>query len=184
MAIQSALDLANEHDLKPENIETVWIFGCGVNSGMTGVPWRDSESPQAMAQFCAPYEVASVIKNRRFGPAEITPERIAEDKAVDALARRCKLRDWQDWGGPQPGFQAVRIFLKDGRTLEAWRDHHEVLSPEANPYKRLADKFKYNVVFSGFVDEEGADELVAAIESLEKRESIGEFIDEHLVLEK
>jgi len=181
MAIESALDLANEYDLKPEDIETVWIFGCGVNSGMTGVPWRDSESPQAMAQFCAPYEVASVIKNRRFGPAEITRERIAEDKEVDALARRAKLCDWKDWGGPRPGFQAVRILLKDGRTLEAWHDHDEVLSPEANPYERLVEKFKYSVVFSGFVDDEGADELVAAIEKLDKCESIGGFIDEHLV---
>jgi len=183
-AIQSALDLANEHDLKPADVETVHIFGCGVNSGMTGVPWRESDSPQAMAQFCAPYEIASVIKNRRFGPAEITPQRIAEDKEVDALARRSKLCDWKEWGGPRPGFQAVRIFLKDGRKLEAWHDHEEVLSPTSNTYEQLVEKFKYNVTYTGLVDETRAGEMVKAIENLDKCDSIAEFIDKYLVFDQ
>ncbi len=184
MAIQSALDLANKHDLKPDDIETVWIFGCGVNSGMTGVPWTDSDSPHAMAQFCAPYEVASVIKNRRFGPAEITRERIAQDKQVDALARRSKLCQWKEWGGPQPGYQAVRIFLKDGRKLEAWHDREAVLSPEANTYEQLVEKFKYNVMYTGFVNEKQADEMVKAIENLDKCEKIGDFVEKYLTVEK
>ena len=72
-----------------------------------------------------------VHENRRFGPAEITNQRIAEDKEVDALARRSKLCPWNDWGGPRPGFQAVRIFLKDGRQLEAWRERDDVINPDA-----------------------------------------------------
>ncbi len=121
-AVEAAKHLADEYDLKLADIETIWIFGCGVNSGMVGVPWTDSETPQAMAQFCAPYEVASVIKNHRFGPAEITLERIANDKEVDSLARRCQLKKWEAWGGERPGDQAVRVFLNDGRTLEAARN--------------------------------------------------------------
>jgi 2-methylcitrate dehydratase PrpD len=183
-AIQAALDLANEHHLKPADIEKIWIFGCGVNSGMVGVPWTYSETPQAMAQFCAPYEVASVIKNGRFGPAEIEPKRIAEDKEVDALARRCELRPWKDWGGPQPAFQAVRFFLKDGRTLEASRDKQSVLSPTSNTYEQLVEKFKYNVTYTKLVDEHGAEEMVTAIENLEQVKSISEFIDEYMVFER
>lgn len=182
-AVQSALDLANEDDLKPADIDKIEIYGCGVNSGMVGVPWQDSETPQAMAQFCAPYEIASVIKNRRFGPAEIEPERIAADKEVDALARRCELHHWKDWGGPRPAQQAVRIFLKDGRKLEAWHDIAEVLSPTSNTYEQLVDKFKYNVTFTKLVDDRRAGEMVGAIENLDKCESISEFIDEYLVYE-
>lgn len=183
-AVQSALDLANEHDLKPADIETVWIFGCGVNSGMVGVPWTDSETPQAMAQFCAPYEIASVIKNRRFGPAEIEPRRIREDKEVDALARRCELHPWKDWGGPKPAFQAVRIFLKDGRKLDAWHDQEEVLSPTSNTYEQLVEKFKYNVTYTKLVDAGRAEEMVKAMESLDKLQSIREFIEEYMVFER
>ena len=182
-ALQAALDLANKHDLKPADVDKVWIFGCGVNSGMVGVPWDDSPTPQAMAQFCAPYEVASIIKNRRFGPAEITPQRIREDKEVDDLARRCELHHWNDWGGPKPAFQAVRIFLKDGRTLDAWHNQEEVLSPTSMTYEQLVAKFKYNVTFTGLVDEKRADEMVKAIENLDKCDNIGEFIKEYLVFE-
>jgi len=183
MAIESALSLANEHDLKPADIETIWIFGVGVNSGMTGVPWRDSENPHVLAQFCAPYEIASVIKNRRFGPAEITNERIAEDKEVDALARRVKLCGWKEWGGPKPAHQAVRIFLKDGRKLETWREHDDLIHPDANSYAWLVEKFKYNAVFSGLVNEKQADEIVQAIANLDQFDSLREFIHEHLEFE-
>jgi 2-methylcitrate dehydratase PrpD len=179
-AVESALHLANKHDLIPADIETIWIFGAGVNSGMTGVPWTDSKNPHILAQFCAPYEVASVIKNRRFGPAEITNRRIVEDSEVDALARRVKLCHWNQWGGPRPAHQAVRIFLKDGRELEAWRERDEVLHPDANPYDKLVQKFKYNVVFSGLVDDEQAEEIVRAIEDLDKCKNICEFIERYL----
>jgi 2-methylcitrate dehydratase PrpD len=151
---------------------------------MVGVPWTDSETPQAMAQFCAPYEIASVIKNRRFGPAEIEPKRIAEDKEVDALARRCELHHWKDWGGPRPAHQAVRIFLKGGRKLEAWRDIKEVLSPTSNTYEQLVEKFKYNVTYTKLVDDQRAEEMVKAIESLDQLKSIREFIDEYMVFER
>jgi 2-methylcitrate dehydratase PrpD len=184
MAVESALSLANEHDLKPADIESIEVFGVGVNSGMTGVPWKRTENPHVLAQFCAPYEVASVIKNRRFGPAEITNRRIAEDKEVDALARRAKPRHWDQWGGPRPGQQAVRIFLKDGRRLEASRNRDQVLHPDANPYEKLVEKFKYNMQFSGLVDEEETKEIVRAIDNLDKRTNIGDFIEQHLVSKK
>jgi 2-methylcitrate dehydratase PrpD len=134
-----------------------------------------------MAQFCAPYEVASVIKNRRFGPAEIAPQRIAGDKEVDALARRCELHPWKDWGGTRPAWQAVRIFLKDGRKLEAWHNQEEVLSPTSHTYEQLVDKFKYNVTFSGLVNERAAEEMVTAIENLDACERIRDFIRRYLV---
>jgi 2-methylcitrate dehydratase PrpD len=128
--------------------------------------------------------VASVIQNRRFGPAEITNRRIAEDREVDDLARRVKLSHWSDWGGPRPAQQAVRIFLKDGRKLEAWRQRDQVLHPEANSYERLVEKFTENVTFSGLVDEEQAAELVRVIESLDECESIREFVAEFLVVDR
>jgi len=123
-------------------------------------------------------------KNRRFGPAEITNRRIAEDKEVDALARRVKLCHWDQWTGARPAQQAVRFFLKDGRKLEAWRERDEVLHPDANSYDKLVEKFKYNVVFSGLVDEEQADGIVRAIENLDKCRSISEFIETSLVFKE
>ena len=41
-------------------------------------------------------------------------------------SRRCELRERNDWRGPRPGRQAVRVFLKDGRKLKAWHDQEEI----------------------------------------------------------
>ena len=79
------------------------------------------------------------------------------------------------------GFQAVRIFLQDGRTLEAWHDIEEVLSPTSNTYEQLVEKFKYNVTYTKLLDDRRAEEMVKAIERLDQLKSIGEFIDEYLV---
>ena len=169
--------LANEHDLKPDDIESIEIFGVGVNSGVVGVPWTDHENPHVLAQFCAPYQVASVIEHRRFGPAEITNERIAEAKEVDALARRTHLHS--GWSREQ----TVRMVLRDGRELEATRDRDDVLSPELHSYEQLVEKFKYNAVFSGLVPEQEAAEMVEAVENLDKYENIGKFIRTYLARE-
>lgn len=187
-ALDAALSLVSEHDLKIGDVETVWIFGVGVDAktSMTGIPWRDDPCPHVLAQFCAPYEVASVIKNRRFGPAEITNERIAEDREVDALARRIKLCDWKAWGEAKPpnAHQGIRIFLKDGRTFDAWRSKSDTIHPQAFTYAELVGKFKENAVFSRLVDETGASEMVKAIESLDQCSHVGDFIERHLLFKK
>ena len=125
-----------------------------------------------------------MIKNRRFGPAEIEPQRIAEDREVDALARRCELHSWKDWGGPKPAFQAVRVFVKDGRELEAWHNQEEVLSPTSNSYEQLVAKFTYNATYTGSVDQQRAEEVVRAIEGLDRCERIGDFVQKYLAFEK
>ena len=184
MVIEAARRLAEKHDLKPADIETISIFGVGVNSGITGVPWSDSENPHVLAQFCAPYEVASVIKNRRLGPDEITNDRIADDKVVDALARRGKLCLWKEWGGPRPAGHAIRVKLRSGEMLEASCEHDEIIHPDVHSHEQLVRKFESNAAFSGFVHERQADEMVQAIDNLDKCEKIREFISRYLTPNK
>ena len=78
--LDAVLELVTKHDVTLADIQDVELFGVGVNSGVVGVPWRPGANPHVTAQFCAPYEVAAVIQNRRLGPAEITNHRIAADK--------------------------------------------------------------------------------------------------------
>jgi hypothetical protein len=155
------------------------LQGCSVDETVHAMGiWyaHCSGNRQALYDRTLTKRIQSVIENRRFGPAEITPRRIAEDREVDALARRCELHPWKDWGGPRPAWQAVRVFLKDGRKLEAWHDQEEVLSPTSHTYEQLVDKFKYNVTFSGLVDEQGAGEMLTAIENLHTCGRIRDFV--------
>jgi 2-methylcitrate dehydratase PrpD len=181
--LESVLAMVLEANLKLDEVAEIDVYG--VRGGLVGTPWRDAENPHVLAQFCAPYQVASVIKNRRFGPAEITRERIAEDKEVDALARGIRSAGWDQWDGPElqetKGFQGVRITLKDGRVLHAVRNRDDALRPDLMPWEKIVDKFEYNAVFSGLVDEAGAQQSVRAVERLDECESIHAFVDKHLV---
>ena len=52
-----------------------------------------------------------------------------------------------------------------------------MLSPTSNTYEQLVEKFKYNVTYTKLVDEQGAEEMVKANESLDRLKSISEYDD-------
>lgn len=177
-AIEAAIALANEHDLKPEDIERVEIFGAGVNSGMVGVPWNPRHPrPHVLAQFCAPYQVATAIRNRRVGPVEISDERIRADREVEALALRTELRDPKDFDGKYPGGQVVRVWTRRGETLVASR--HTSASWLGSEAELLA-KFRSNVEFSGLRSPAEAEALLQAIQQIETCADIARFVEDYL----
>ncbi len=182
--IQGAIDLANEHNLRVEDIAEIELFGVGVNSGMVGVPWDPKHPiPHVLAQFCAPYEVVTAIKNRRMGPAEITNEQIRADKAVSDLAVRVQLKNPKQFGDKYPGGQTIRIRLKDGRTLVASRDRDHVLRPDLFTDELLTKKYLDNVAFSGLCAPSRAEAIVQAIWKLDACNDISRFIRDNLVFQ-
>ncbi|MBM3861471.1 MAG: MmgE/PrpD family protein [Verrucomicrobia bacterium] len=183
--IQGAIDLANEHNLKLEDIAEIELFGVGVNSGMVGVPWNPQHPiPHVMAQFCAPYEVVSAIKNRRFGPAEITNERIRADKAVSDLAERVQLKNPKEFGGDYPGGHTIRIRLKDGRTLVASRNRAHVLRPDLFTDELLTKKYLDNAAFSELCAPKRAEAIAKEIMRLDQHKDITQFIQQTFVFQK
>jgi 2-methylcitrate dehydratase PrpD len=178
-AIEAAIQLAVEHDLKPADVEEIEIFGVGVNSGMVGVPWDPAHPiPHVLSQFCAPYEVATAIRNRRMGPAEISPGRIRDDREVSDLALRTRLRDPEDFGGKYPGGQTVRIRTRTGQVLTASQGKSGQVSSDAD----LVAKFNDNAKASGRCSPQVAGALLEAIRQLDRCEDVGRFVRESLVL--
>jgi 2-methylcitrate dehydratase PrpD len=180
-ALQAAIALASEHDLKPETIEQIEIFGVGVNSGMVGVPWNpDHPVPQVLAQFCAPYEVAVAIRSRRMGAAEIDSERIRADREVsDLAAKRTHLRDPKEFGGTYPGAQTVRIRTRAGETLTASGLPNGWLKGEA----AVVGKFHENAAASGRYPPQRAAALLEAIRNLSQNSDLARFVRTNLVFE-
>lgn len=177
-AIRAAIDLANQHDLKPEEIEEIELFGVGVNSGMVGVPWNPNHpQPQVLAQFCAPYEVAAAIGNRRMGAAEISDRRIRSDRGVSDLALRTRLREPKEFGGKYPGAQTVRIRTRGGQTLVASR--RGAGSQPLTPAELIA-KFHDNGAFSGICPRPRAEALLKAIQQLDQCADVAGFVREYL----
>jgi len=183
-AIDSAVELATRHDLKPEDVKEVRLFGADIQSPFGGVAWADSRTPQVLAQFCVPYAAASAIKNRCYGPAQIAPRRIAEDEEVDALARRTRMCEWREWEGHRPkAHTGMQVFLRDGRRLDDARDSHQRYRwPEDN--EKLLAKFGRNVAFSGLLDKPATEEMILAIEDLDACTNIADFIKQRLVIKQ
>jgi 2-methylcitrate dehydratase PrpD len=180
-AIAAAIALATENRIEPQDIKEIRVFGDSNDSPFAGVPWEESSHPHVLAQFCLPYAAASAIKNRRYGPDEIAPARIAEDREVDALARRTRLCPWDQWQGPRPKSRfAMQVLLNDGRILETTQNNHRRYRWPKDQDK-LVTKFKNNVTFSGQVNERAAEEMVTAIEDLDACKNIRDFIRRYLV---
>jgi 2-methylcitrate dehydratase PrpD len=180
-AVTAAIALSKEHGLSPEMVESIRVFGPCVTSPFGAVGWGDHPTPQVLAQFCVPYAVACAIRHRAFGPAEIIPERIAEDIAVDSLARRTQLCDWSDWTGAEPekGQTALLVTLKDGRELRTTQsEHRRFQSPHDDD--ALIAKFRSNVRLSGRLGEADADRCVSALQSFGGERCVQDFIRQWL----
>lgn len=181
MAIKAATELSAKNDLKLEDIEEIRLFGDNINSPFAGVVWNNSPTPQVLAQFCATYAAASAIKNRRYSPAEISPQRIVQDQDVDALARRTRICDWSEWGGARPREPfAMQVDLTNGHTLIQTCDGVKRYE-WPDDYHDLVIKFKENIAFSGLLDKSKSDELISDIENLDECKNITEFIRKWLV---
>jgi len=179
--LDATLELVREHDLTLADIQDTELFGVGVNGGVVGVPWCPGASPHVSAQFCAPYEVAVVIKNGQLGPEEITDHRIATDKEVDTFARRIRLRSPKQFGGEYPGGQTIRITTVDDRTLVSSCTPAQTFDPSRISQEQLIAKFKNNAAFSQLCTGEDADRVVAAVMELDKCPDIRPFVAENMV---
>jgi 2-methylcitrate dehydratase PrpD len=180
-AVTAAIALSQEHGLAPEMVESIRVFGPCVTSPFGAVGWGDHPTPQVLAQFCVPYAVACAIRHRAFGPAEIVPERIAEDVAVDSLARRTQLCDWSDWtdARPEQGQTALQVVLKDGRELQTTQsEHRRFQSPHDDD--ALIRKFRSTVRLSGRLEENDIDRCTTAIRSFGSDDRAADFIHQWL----
>ena len=183
-AIESAIELSKEYELTLDDINSIELFGIFVGSGMVDVPWKEAENPHVWAQFCAPYEVVSAIKNKKFGPEEITNKRIEEDKEVDRMARRVVIKSKNEWEGDYPGGQTVRIQTKDGKTLTASHTPDEIWEPDAFSMTDIVNKFIKNSQFAGFCSESQARKIVQSVKNLQGKRNISKFIQKSLIFPK
>jgi 2-methylcitrate dehydratase PrpD len=178
--LEATVELAKQHYLSLNDIDKIEIFiGKGT---MVADPWDPSTGNlHVSAQFCAPYQVVSVIKNKRQGPAEITDTRITEDTEVSEMAEKVIIREPKEYREGDNRKQAIMITLKNGEVIENSQEVHERLfTPDYMTYQDIIEKFKDNVEFSGLVPENKAELLLKNIEALQDEKKIGNFINQHL----
>lgn len=184
--IQSAIDIANQYNLKISEIDQIELFGLETHDDqkMVTFPWNPNHRfPEVLAQFCAPYQVVSAIKNRRYGPDEVAEERVISDKEVSELAEhKVFIRTIEEYGENYPGGNTIRIRTKSGDTYIHSRELRNLdgVLYTIEEKEKIIQKFKHNVGFFG-LSQHDADEIINAVENLEQYEDIGDFIEQYLV---
>ncbi|MCF7855057.1 MAG: MmgE/PrpD family protein [Candidatus Pacebacteria bacterium] len=185
---RAALDLAEEEDLAPADIDRVSIYVGEGRNELVGMPFEMGDSPQVNAQFCATYSAALALLRRRAGLAEFTSERVVEDTEVADFARRIKVLTHHDQPPPDTpcprGINAwackphgVFVETRDGRKLERWRTPLSVLGPDAMDWDTVVDKFKECTTFSGICPPEQARQIIAAVESLGETSGVSGLLE-------
>lgn len=89
-AIEGALRLAREHDLRAEEIEGIEVNISPFMDRLVGGRFDPSGDPQVAAQFSIRYSIACAIVRRRLGLAELD-EAIVRDPLIGRLVEKVKV---------------------------------------------------------------------------------------------
>jgi len=88
--IEATLQLAKEHDLKPDDVLGARAVISNYMNRLVGAPYDPGSNPQVAAQFSVQYSVAAALLQRRLGVAQIQAD-AARDPAAIALARKVEV---------------------------------------------------------------------------------------------
>lgn len=169
--IDAALQLRSEHQLQPEDVESMRL---GVLTGgalLVADPIEQKRQPESIvdAQFSAPYAAAAAIAFGTGGIDAYTTERIGDARLRELMARtECYADPAFDAVYPQQWPAAVQVRTRDGRQLSAYVPY-ATGEPE-NPVSRDGLIAKFVSLASGVVSD--AESLAQKILGLESTEDL------------
>ena len=142
-----ALRLRREHDLKPEQIESIELRVPTAAVAILCEPLAAKRKPanSYAARFSMPYAVAVILTRGRAGIDEFSEESIRDPATLMLCARtNYVIDDTLPFPQTFPGW--LRIHLKDGRQLEARMDASRGSREIPMTQAELRDKFTANAV--------------------------------------
>lgn len=89
-AVETAIALAHEFDLRPDDVTEVEVTLSPFSQRLVGAPFEPAANPQVAAQFSIQYSLASALARRRLAIADIQDKAVL-DPALAALARKVKI---------------------------------------------------------------------------------------------
>lgn len=141
--IEAVLDLAQEHQITPEQVEHIWIGTHQVAYDLTGIIKAPQNSGQA--KFSLAYGSAVALMDHCFGVGHLTAPSYTNPDYL-ALTERvtCAVDPSVQSKFPQQRGAKVEIILKDGRTYE--KELYDLKGSPNNPvgWAELEAKFLAN----------------------------------------
>lgn len=159
-AIDATIDMRNDHNLKPEQIDHIEVrtyklaVGSHDHIDIMGI---------SSAKLSTPYAVALAVVKGRAGYADYNEANL-EDYNIKLITRKVKVIEDENLTAQSPVVRGARvtIYLKDGNVFEA-----PCLYPKGEPehpltQEELEDKFRGLAMYGGMTQAE-CDEVIASI---------------------
>ena len=171
-AAQAALELAEEENISPNDIQAVEVFTYGIAMIAVGkkVVLNDSF---VNAQFSIPYVVSVCLFDRELGPAQLAEKRLADKKLIDFTQKVTVTYDDElNTMYPEKTASAVTLTTKDTKTLT-----RRVEIPKGDPRDPMeADDLARKIYrFAGDRDKKQLDRVIDIITHLETLSDIREL---------
>jgi 2-methylcitrate dehydratase PrpD len=173
--IQAALDLVNEFDIKPDDIEAVTVQ-VGSASFLNCEPLAEKRRPRnaIQTQHSIPWTVASAIVHRRVGIEQHTEEAVHNPVTI-SLAQKITPKVVPDLKGNsyiEPAI--VEIMTRDGKRHTKRVDVAHGSPEDPMSFAEIADKFRYCCGFSNTpISREKQEATIHMVEHLEDVDNVG-----------
>jgi 2-methylcitrate dehydratase PrpD len=172
--IDLVLKLVTEHDVKPDEIETVKVYA-GTNI-LNPIRYPIAAN-HLQAKFSLPAALAMIALVRKAGKREFADEFVGSAH-MQAMQRRISTE--LDPGIEKMGFDKMRsriaIRLRDGRIIEGWADERYRGGPD-NPLSDADLEAKMRSSCEGVLDEKAQSALIDAAWSITRLKNAGKLME-------
>ncbi|MBI4331718.1 MAG: MmgE/PrpD family protein [Chloroflexi bacterium] len=141
-SIDATLELVREHDIKPEDVESITVFKSAVGVKVLATPIERKRRPENVvdAQFNIPFTVATAVLKRRVGLSDFLPGAL-KDPAVLQMAQKVNVQESKEFdpNNFHPGITEIRT--RQGKVYTKRVDEPYGNPDHPIPQEHLIQKF-------------------------------------------
>jgi len=178
--ISATLDLVEEHDLAPDEIESVTIYSLARAADILADPSKYDPHTKETADHSLPFVIAAAVAERQVTPIEFTGAKIM-DPVIRAQLPKVKVIADPEIEAAFPALQRVRVVIRtvDGRELERRLDY-----PKGDPRNPLTNDEiagKFSALADGVATPEDVARMQGAIGRAEEFDDVREMMHQLIV---
>lgn len=173
--ISAVLDLVNEHDLQPDDVEAITIYSVARAADILADPSKYDPRSKETADHSLPYVVAAAVADRQVTPKQFTPHKIM-DPTIRAQLPKVTVQSDPEIEKVFPDLQRVRVVINASgdRVLTKELDY-----PKGDPRNPLSDEEisgKLRALADGVARSEDVERMETTVRRAERFDDVRELM--------
>ena len=173
--ISATLDLVIEHDLEPDEVDTITIYSLARAADILADPSKYDPRTKETADHSLPYVIAAAVADRQVTPLQFTEAKIM-DPVIRAQLPKVKVIADPEIEAVFPELQRVRVVVSttDGRSFEKELDY-----PKGDPRNPLTDgeiSGKFRALGAGIASAEDLERMQSAISRTDEFDDVRQLM--------